>query len=44
MTDKSIKEISYGLGYKDEHYFSRFFKKKVNVSPTLYKKSLNAET
>jgi YesN/AraC family two-component response regulator len=25
LTDKSIKEVAYELGYNDEHYFSRFF-------------------
>ena len=32
-TNKSIKEISYELGFESIHYFSRFFKKKVGYSP-----------
>lgn len=33
-TDKSIKEISYQLGFNSIHYFSRFFKDRTGVSPT----------
>ena len=33
-TDKSIKEISYQLGFHSIHYFSRFFKDRTGVSPT----------
>lgn len=38
-TDKSVKEIAGDLGYHDSLYFSRFFKKKVGVSPTKYRQS-----
>ena len=37
MSNKSVKEIAYELGYEDEHYFSRFFKNNVDVSPQLYR-------
>ena len=37
LTNKSVKEIAYKLGYEDEHYFSRFFKTNANVSPQLYR-------
>lgn len=40
----SVKEISYMLGFEDEAYFSRLFKKKSGMSPlrfrTIYKTSL----
>jgi AraC family transcriptional regulator, transcriptional activator of pobA len=37
LTDKTIKEIAYELGYDDEYYFSRFFKVNAEVSPQLYR-------
>ena len=37
LTNKTIKEIAYGLGYEDEYYFSRFFKANADVSPQLYR-------
>ena len=37
MSNKSVKEIAYELGYEDEHYFSRFFKNNADVSPQLYR-------
>ena len=40
MTNKSIKEIAYELGYDDEHYFSRFFKTNADVSPQLYRETV----
>nr|WP_321408178.1 AraC family transcriptional regulator [uncultured Carboxylicivirga sp.] len=33
-SDKSIKEISYHLGFQSIHYFSRLFKKKVGQNPS----------
>jgi len=36
-TDKSVKEISFELGYEDIPTFSRFFKKKQGLSPSDYK-------
>jgi AraC family transcriptional activator of pobA len=37
-TDKSVKEISYFIGFEDQHYFSRLFSKETGISPTDYKK------
>jgi len=33
-SNKSIKEICFELGFDSSHYFSRFFKQKVGVSPS----------
>jgi len=40
LTQKSVKEIAYELGYEDEHYFSRFFKNNADVSPQLYRETV----
>lgn len=40
LTSKSVKEIAYSLGYSDEYYFSRFFKKQVGTSPQLYRNTV----
>lgn len=40
LTDKTIKEIAYELGYEDEYYFSRFFKVNADVSPQLYRETV----
>ncbi|MBC7401388.1 MAG: helix-turn-helix domain-containing protein [Mucilaginibacter sp.] len=37
LTNKTVKEIAYELGYNDEYYFSRFFKTNADVSPQLYR-------
>ena len=37
LTNKTIKEIAYELGYEDEYYFSRFFKVNADVSPQMYR-------
>lgn len=37
LTNKTVKEIAFELGYNDEHYFSRFFKNNADVSPQLYR-------
>lgn len=36
-TDMYIYEVSHAVGYTDQYYFSRIFKKIVGVSPTEYK-------
>ena len=40
LTDKTVKEIAYGLGYEDEYYFSRFFKVNADVSPQSYRETV----
>lgn len=40
LTNKSIKEIAFDLGYNDEYYFSRFFKKNADVSPQHYRNTV----
>ncbi|GLB50337.1 helix-turn-helix domain-containing protein [Neptunitalea lumnitzerae] len=40
LTNKTVKEIAYDLGYDDEYYFSRFFKKKAALSPQAYRDSV----
>ncbi|MEM6395137.1 MAG: AraC family transcriptional regulator [Bacteroidota bacterium] len=37
LTNQSIKEISFGLGFQDPLYFSRVFKKYMGVSPKQYR-------
>ena len=37
LSGKSIKEIAYELGFDDEFYFSRFFKKRADISPQYYR-------
>lgn len=37
LSNKTIKEIAYELGYEDEHYFSRFFKTNAEISPQMYR-------
>jgi AraC-like DNA-binding protein len=39
-TKKSIKEISFKLGFQDQFYFSRVFKKYMGVSPKEYRKDI----
>ena len=40
LTDKSVKEIAYALGFDDEYYFSRFFKKQADVPPQVYRQTV----
>lgn len=37
LTNKTIKQIAWELGYEDEYYFSRFFKINAGVSPQQYR-------
>lgn len=39
FSSKKAKEVAEQVGYKDEHYFSRVFKKAEGVPPTLYIKN-----
>ncbi len=38
ITDLQIREIAYLLGFSDEFYFSRFFKRHAGLSPVNYRK------
>jgi AraC family transcriptional regulator, transcriptional activator of pobA len=40
LTSKPVKEIAFALGYEDEFYFSRYFKKKVGVSPQIFRNTV----
>ena len=40
LTNKTVKEIAYELGYPDEYYFSRFFKTNAEVSPQMYRETV----
>lgn len=40
LTSKSVKQVGSELGYQDEFYFSRVFKKKTGVSPDVYRKTV----
>lgn len=40
LTDKTVKEIAFELGYEDEHYFSRVFKNKTDISPQFYRDTI----
>jgi YesN/AraC family two-component response regulator len=40
LTNKSIKAIAYELGYDDEYYFSRLFKKNAEISPQVYRETV----
>ncbi|OME99661.1 hypothetical protein BK124_08750 [Paenibacillus amylolyticus] len=39
FSSDKIKDIAEQVGYKDEHYFSRVFKKNEGIAPTLYMKN-----
>ena len=42
LSPKSIKEISFELGFEDPSYFARFFRKHVGLTPVQYRKDLPA--
>lgn len=42
ISAKTIKEISFNLGYEDTYYFSRIFKKIMGVSPKQYREMRNS--
>jgi AraC-like DNA-binding protein len=37
LTSKPVRQVAFELGYDDEFYFSRFFKKNVGVSPQIFR-------
>ncbi|AZA47740.1 AraC family transcriptional regulator [Chryseobacterium carnipullorum] len=40
LTYRSVKEIASELGFHDEFYFSRYFKKSVGCSPKMYREKV----
>ena len=40
LTAKPVKSIAYELGFGDEYYFSRFFKKNAAISPQIYRETV----
>lgn len=40
LTHKNIKEIADNLGFQDEFYFSRYFKKEVGISPKTFRQKV----
>ena len=40
LTYLSVKEIATKLGFDDEHYFSRYFKKHVGISPSKFREQV----
>lgn len=43
MSDKSIQEVSYDLGYKDDAYFNRVFKKSTGQTPRQFRENFDFE-
>lgn len=39
-TGQSVKEIAFELGFEDDAYFNRFFKRLENLTPTEYRRSI----
>lgn len=40
LTAKPVKEIAFELGYDDEFYFSRFFRKQTGISPQTFRNTI----
>ena len=43
FTDKNIQEVSYDLGYKDDAYFNRTFKKNTGQTPKQFRENFDFE-
>ena len=43
-SDTKIKKIAHTIGYDDPYYFSRLFKKYLNISPDQYRVLRRKET
>ena len=39
-TDYSVNQVAYSCGFNDPNYFSRLFKKKMQLSPNTYRKAV----
>jgi len=39
---EQVKQIAWQLGYEDQYYFSRMFKKQTGLSPREYRKQFSA--
>lgn len=44
MSDKSVKEIAWYLGYNDAYHFGRVFKKCTQIAPQKYRKTVRFAT
>ena len=42
LTGKPVKQIAYELGFDDEFYFSRFFKKITTISPQYFRETVGS--
>lgn len=42
-TDKAVKEVAYTLGFSDQNYFIRMFRKATGITPKEYRKQLRPE-
>ncbi|GGB05309.1 hypothetical protein GCM10011511_30820 [Puia dinghuensis] len=40
LTAKPVKEIAFELGYDDEFYFSRFFRRQTGISPQTFRNTI----
>ncbi|RYD96416.1 MAG: AraC family transcriptional regulator, partial [Sphingobacteriales bacterium] len=40
LTNDSLKEIAYGLGFSDASYFNRFFKRETGTTPADYRTAI----
>jgi len=43
ISKQTIKEIAYALGFEDNSYFSRFFRKKTGLTPEQFQKQAKAK-
>lgn len=43
LTENSVKQIAHELGFQDVAYFSRFFKRRMKISPIVYRSTVKFE-
>ena len=41
-TDKTVKEVAYTLGFSDQNYFIRMFRKVTGITPQEYRRNLKS--